>query len=187
MSSVFMKFGLACATPFLKATSHNAVAQGSLPKSGSIFNSMQTIRSFAIGLLLSKSFHRSTNLSPKEFPIASRANAEKIIAVDSDEWAFNNAVENIRKNNADKIDVIFGGIKDIPVDGFDNILANIHRNIILEQFDDYNRLLNENGQILVSGFYETDFALIRNHATKSGFHLLSFLLKNQWIAAKFEK
>ncbi len=119
--------------------------------------------------------------------LADKMNAEKIIAVDSDEWAFNNAVENIRKNNADKIDVIFGGMKDIPVDGFDNILANINRNIILEQFDDYYRLLNENGGILLSGFYETDFALIRDHATKSGFHFISFLLKNQWVAAKFGK
>lgn len=119
--------------------------------------------------------------------LADKMNAEKIIAVDNDEWAFNNAVENIRKNNADKIDVIFGEMKDIPVVGFDNILANITRNIILEQFDDYYRLLNENGEILVSGFYKTDFALIREQAIKTGFHLISFLLKNQWIAAKFGK
>jgi len=119
--------------------------------------------------------------------LAYKMNAEKIIAVDNDEWAFNNAVENTRKNNADKIDVIFGEIKEIPVDGFDMILANITRNLILEQFDDYHRLLNENGGLIVSGFYETDFALIREHALKSGFHLITFLLKNQWIAAKFGK
>lgn len=119
--------------------------------------------------------------------LADKMNAEKIIAIDNDEWAFNNAVENTGKNNANKIDVIFGGMKDIPVDGFDIILANINRNTILEQFDDYNRLLDGNGFLLVSGFYETDFALIREQAIKSGLHLISFLLKNQWIAAIFGK
>lgn len=119
--------------------------------------------------------------------LAHKMNAEKIVAVDNDEWAVNNALENKMKNNADRIDVILGELKDIRVVGFDIILANITRNIILEQFADYNLLLNEKGELVVSGFYESDFPLIREQAIKSGFHLLSFLLKNQWIAAKFGK
>jgi ribosomal protein L11 methyltransferase len=119
--------------------------------------------------------------------LADKMKADKIIAVDNDEWAYNNAMENIRGNNAGKTDVILGGIKDIPTDGFDIILANLTRNIILEQFDDYHGLLNEHGELVVSGFYEADFPQIREHALKSGFHLLGFLLKNQWIAVKFRK
>jgi Ribosomal protein L11 methylase len=119
--------------------------------------------------------------------LADKMNAEKIIAVDNDEWAFNNALENIGRNNADKIDVIFGGIKDIPDDDFDIILANITRNIILEQLDNYKKLMKQNGELVVSGFYETDFELIREQAIKSGFHLIGFQVSNNWIAAKFRK
>jgi ribosomal protein L11 methyltransferase len=119
--------------------------------------------------------------------LADKMNADKIIAVDNDEWAFNNAVENTIRNNADKTDVILGEIKDIQEVGFDVIVANISRNTILEQLVDYERLLSENGTLLLSGFYETDLEIIRIKAEEFRFRFISFLLKNQWIAAKFRK
>jgi ribosomal protein L11 methyltransferase len=119
--------------------------------------------------------------------LADKMDAGKIIAVDNDEWAFNNAVENVRKNNAGKTSVIFGELKDIREDGLDVILANITRNIILGQLDDYYNLMKEHGLLLVSGFYETDFELIRDEALIPGFRLIEFRVKNNWIAAKFGK
>jgi len=119
--------------------------------------------------------------------LAEKMNAVEIIAVDNDEWAFNNANENKLKNNADKIDVILGEIKDIPDEDFDIILANITRNIILDQFDNYNKLLKKNGELIISGFYESDFELIRDQAIISGFHIIGFQVRNNWIAAKFRK
>jgi ribosomal protein L11 methyltransferase len=119
--------------------------------------------------------------------LADKMGAEKIIAVDNDEWAFNNAMENVRKNNAGKTSVISGELKDIGKDGFDIILANITRNIILGQLHEYSHLMNEHGLLLVSGFYETDFELIRDEALIHGFRLTDFRIKNNWIAAKFGK
>lgn len=118
--------------------------------------------------------------------LAEKLGAFDIVAVDNDEWSYQNALENIRKNNADSIRVVLGDVKTIDYTGFDLILANIDRNILLEQIDDYSRLMIS-GDLLMSGFYEDDIPLIRDKAEQNGFQFLTHFTRNKWVAVKFRK
>ena len=118
--------------------------------------------------------------------LAEKLGAIDIVAVDNDEWSYKNALENIKKNNAGSIRVVFGDVKTIDFTGFDLILANINRNILLEQMDDYSRLMNC-GDLIMSGFYEGDIPVIRQKAEQNGFQFYTYLAKNNWVAVKYRK
>lgn len=109
-----------------------------------------------------------------------------VVAVDNDEWSVQNSLENIRKNKADGIRVLLGDAKIIGDTGYDVILANINRNILLEQLKDYSRLM-ERGEVLLSGFYKEDIPVIIEKAEKCGFKFLTMKTKNKWVAIKFAK
>jgi ribosomal protein L11 methyltransferase len=67
------------------------------------------------------------------------------------------------------------------------ILANINRNILLNDIQHYNKNLREGGKVFFSGFYAHDLASIVAEAEKYGWRLLTFNEKNEWIAASFQK
>jgi len=119
--------------------------------------------------------------------LAHKMQATSIVAADNDEWAYKNTLENIVQNNAGQINVIYGGVKEIRKGDFDIILANINRNILLEQMPDYSRLLRPDGLLLISGFYEADLPFLKEEGRKTGLLFDSFILKNKWVAAKFKK
>ena len=118
--------------------------------------------------------------------LAKKMGAGTIVAVDNDEWSYENALENIRKNNAEKIRVVLGDVKTIDDQEFDLIIANINRNVLLEQVGDYSRMMVK-GVLLMSGFYEDDIPSIRDKAEQNGFKFLKFTTRNKWAALKFNK
>jgi len=117
---------------------------------------------------------------------ARKLGAASVVAVDNDEWSVQNSLENIRKNNADGIHVVLGDAKINGDTGYDVILANINRNVLLEQVKDYSRLM-ERGELLLSGFYKEDIPAIIEKAEKCGFKFLTMKTKNRWVAIKFNK
>jgi len=119
--------------------------------------------------------------------LAHKMGAGEVEAIDNDPWAFENAKENIMKNNAVSIHVIQGDVDAIPEKPFNLILANINRNILIEQIPEYETVLEEGGRILVSGFYSEDLPVIEACAMKSGLSLSGFMSKNNWVAAKFSR
>jgi ribosomal protein L11 methyltransferase len=119
--------------------------------------------------------------------MASLRGAEHITAIDNDEWAYNNATENCKLNSINNIDIIFGDALSIPGGVYDVILANINRNILLNDIQHYNKNLREGGKVFFSGFYAHDLASIVAEAEKYGWRLLTFNEKNEWIAASFQK
>ena len=70
---------------------------------------------------------------------------------------------------------------------FDLILANINRNVLLEDMHEYARLLPSGRPILFSGFYEEDLALIEEEAKKHKLAFQSHITKNNWVSAVFTK
>jgi ribosomal protein L11 methyltransferase len=118
--------------------------------------------------------------------LAAKSGAASVVAIDNDEWSCRNSLENMEKNNQPGIRVILGDAKDINNYPSDVILANINRNILLEQIPSYAGILSR-GDLLLSGFYEEDLPSIRTRAEESGFRLEKYLIRNQWIAAKFRK
>jgi ribosomal protein L11 methyltransferase len=119
--------------------------------------------------------------------LAHKMEADRIVAADNDEWAYKNTLENIAQNNAGTISVIYGDMKEVSSGGFDVILANINRNILLEQMADYSNLLLPGGLLLISGFYEADLDVLKEKAMENGLHFETYVTRNQWVAAKFKK
>ena len=113
--------------------------------------------------------------------------ARKILAVDIDEWAFENAKENVRKNNCKKIDVKLGNVNAIRNEHFDFIIANINRNVLLDDIETYSNHLAEKGILLLSGFYKSDLEQITTMARNYQLEFDKNLEKNDWVAARFIK
>jgi ribosomal protein L11 methyltransferase len=113
--------------------------------------------------------------------------AASVLAVDVEPWTAENAADNARENNVqDKVEARLGDITALEGEApFDIILANINRNVLLEDMGAYARYLKPGGPILFSGFYEDDLPLIRTAAAEAGFRYQSHRTQNYWVSAVF--
>ena len=118
--------------------------------------------------------------------LAYKMNARKILAVDFDEWAYENTIENCERNNSTSIEVIKGNVNVIKNRKFDIILANINRNILLADTISYVNCLNKNGYILQSGFLNEDEKLLIQNAELSGLKHIKTNQKEKWSAILFQ-
>lgn len=119
--------------------------------------------------------------------LASKLGAKVIDAIDIDEWAYQNSIENCNLNGANNIQVLCGDRSVIPACEYDLILANINRNILLKDMDTYAQHLVSGGILLISGIYSNDLLLLKEVA---GTNNLSFILnteRNKWASAIFLK
>jgi Ribosomal protein L11 methylase len=119
--------------------------------------------------------------------LAAMKGAQPITAIDIDEWAYDNTVENIRLNGYPDIEVAKGGAELLASRKFDIILANINRNILLNDMKHYATCLSSGGQLLMSGFYKTDMPAIEAEATENGLTFIKFEEKNNWVTTVYEK
>lgn len=119
--------------------------------------------------------------------LAYKMRASRVVAVDNDEWAYINACENIKKNDAGAINVIRGDVSAVPPPEYDLILANINRNVLLTDISTYARFLNPSGILLMSGFYIQDIDQIKAASVLAGLEYISHKEENQWAGTKFMK
>ncbi|GAB1415194.1 50S ribosomal protein L11 methyltransferase [Paludibacter sp.] len=119
--------------------------------------------------------------------LAAKKGAESIIAIDNDEWCVENSIENIHKNNVSHIKVKFGDADSLNNEHFNIILANINRNILLQDLKKYAACLDKYDVIFMSGFYTEDIPLIEFEANKNNLHLVAKNEKNNWAVVKFKK
>jgi len=115
--------------------------------------------------------------------LAGKMGASKILAVDNDEWAYHNSIENIDKNKVSGIEVILGDASVINNRTFDLILANINRNVLLQDMTLYASALKEAGIILMSGFYENDLTAVSKKAEQCNLQPVRYCTMNHWCAA----
>ncbi|MFM2225704.1 MAG: hypothetical protein RJA07_1906 [Bacteroidota bacterium] len=114
------------------------------------------------------------------------ANAKKIIAIDNDSWAYENSIENCEANNCTKITVKLGDEKLLHKDEkFDIIISNITKNFNLANLPLYTTLLNKNGKILLSGFYESDANDFIKLANQLGLQLIHQMVDKNWTMLHF--
>lgn len=118
--------------------------------------------------------------------LASLKNAKSIFAVDIDNWAFENTIENSERNNITNIIIKKGDASLLEGKHFDTILANINRNILLNDMAMYVNSLNKNGIIIFSGFYLQDIPIITEKAQQLGLSYENHIENDNWIAIKFE-
>lgn len=119
--------------------------------------------------------------------LAKKLGSAMTVAIDNDEWAYRNALDNIRLNDENEIVVELGDASSLNDRQFDVILANINRNILLRDMKEYVKSLVENGRIFFSGFYEEDLVLITKEAEHLGLKYVNHVTKNNWTAAVFVK
>ena len=119
--------------------------------------------------------------------MASIRGAKKVVAIDIDEWAYDNAVENLDLNNIANVTVEIGGAELLGKTMFDTIIANINRNILLQDMHSYSAVLNEGGTLYMSGFYTEDISKIEEEAKKHGLTLQSHTEKDNWAGVRFSK
>ncbi|MDY3068583.1 MAG: 50S ribosomal protein L11 methyltransferase [Parabacteroides sp.] len=117
--------------------------------------------------------------------LAKLKNASRVVAIDIDEWAYNNAIENIKLNHTEEIQTALGGAEKIDEFGkFDIIFANINRNILLNDMHVYKTHLKDGGTLFMSGFYTEDIPAISEECNKNGLNLVSYSEKDHWVAVK---
>ena len=118
--------------------------------------------------------------------LASMRHASAITAIDNDEWAYNNALENILRNKTPNVSVYLGDAGMLDGLSFDVIIANINRNILLADIKAYCKSLKSGGILFMSGFYLDDLAIVAAAAAENGLTYTSHKERNQWVAARFD-
>lgn len=115
--------------------------------------------------------------------------ARHVTAIDIDEWAYTNSLENFERNIKDgaRYDLIHGDASGIPDVNFDIILANINRNIILEDMPVYANHLTSEGILIISGILSTDKSIVTERASLLGLNFVGELYDNNWISLKFRR
>lgn len=119
--------------------------------------------------------------------ISSKLGAKEVMAIDIDEWAYENSIENSILNNTNNINFFKGDVSLIRNKTFDCILANINRNIILRDLVTYYKSLIKGGKLLISGFLVEDFDIVNKKINEIGFKLINKKNKNKWLMLHLEK
>ncbi|MCD6542933.1 MAG: 50S ribosomal protein L11 methyltransferase [Flavobacteriaceae bacterium] len=113
--------------------------------------------------------------------------ASKLDAIDNDTWCYENSLENIERNNCHHIQVFEGDASLLKSKKYDVIIANINRNILLQDIGAYAKSMNDNGTLLLSGFYTEDIPVILKEAKTHNLILEKQLERNNWIGLKLKK
>lgn len=119
--------------------------------------------------------------------LAEKRGANRIDAIDIDNWCYLNSIENIKRNDSENINVYEGEVEKLLHFKYDNIFANINLNVLLADIPIYSKMLNKDGVLYVSGFYKKDIKSIEKVAEISNLSLVDSKVKNQWVALKFTK
>ncbi len=120
--------------------------------------------------------------------MAEKLGARQVLAVDVEPWTVENAADNAAENHCRAIACRLGGVETLAEEApFDLILANINRNVLLEDMHEYARLLPTGKPILFSGFYEEDLAKITAEAARQGLRYERHRTLRSWVSAVFTK
>lgn len=114
--------------------------------------------------------------------------ASHAIGIDIDEWAIENAKENVQVNDvAELITILDKPLTFFPTESFDVITANLTFNTILEMLNEFRRILKSKGIVLLSGLLLQDKEKMVHHAKEHSFSLLETITENDWIALAIQK
>jgi ribosomal protein L11 methyltransferase len=117
--------------------------------------------------------------------LAEMKGAQPIDAIDIDNWCYQNSIENAERNNCTTISVYEGDASLLRDKKYDLIIANINRNILLNDMQSYVDCLNQNGILLLSGFYTEDIPYIDASCTEKGLTFVKKIERNNWVSLKY--
>lgn len=119
--------------------------------------------------------------------LAEKLGAKDIDAIDIEDWAYDNALENVERNKCSEINVMLGGEEKIPEKGYLLILANINKNILKAQMATYASRLLSGGKLLLSGFFDSDSEELVTISASHGFTLENKRVKETWCVLELIK
>ena len=120
--------------------------------------------------------------------LAAKMGARKVFAVDIDAVAARSAWGNARWNRVGtRVETACGDASLLQMSSYDVILANIHRNILLEDMPTYVRCMRRGGRLLISGFYEADIPSLRDRAAALGLTYVGETIREGWACVEFAK
>ncbi len=117
--------------------------------------------------------------------LAAMKGAAPVEAIDIDNWCYLNAMENVERNHHPEIKVYEGDATLLEGKKYDIIIANINRNILLEDIPTYAKCLNKNGVLFLSGFYKEDMSTISDRCGQFNLEYETNLENNNWVAVKY--
>ena len=120
--------------------------------------------------------------------MAVKLGASEVFAYDIDDWSYNNALDNFSLNNTETININIGEV-DVAISNgpYDVILANINKNVLLQDIQHFANFLQENGYLVLSGFYEKDIEDLMNEAKKYDLSLENQKEKDGWVSLRLKK
>ena len=113
--------------------------------------------------------------------------AKKVTAIDIDKWSYEATCENSLINKCNNITAHIGNSSILGNESFDLILANIHKNVLIDDMARYNNVLILGGTLIMSGFYEHDLTDIKHVADSLNLKMNIFKTRNKWVAVSFTK
>lgn len=119
--------------------------------------------------------------------LAAKMGAQPILALDYDPLSYENTLENCEMNSISQVNAQLGELSVVEDDEFDIILANINRNVILNSLPSLFLKIKQNGQLLISGFLNTDLDLLTLTVEKIGFSIINVVKKGEWICMQLSK
>ena len=117
---------------------------------------------------------------------AKQKGAGKTLAIDIDEWSVENSKENAARNNVE-LEISQGTADNLGAENFDIILANINRNILISDIPTYVSVLNNVGQLLLSGLCFFDVDDILEVCNEHKLTLKRKLQREEWVSLLLEK
>ena len=120
--------------------------------------------------------------------VASRLGAGRVVGYDIDEWSSENAKHNAALNGVGNLDVMLGdaSVLDCVDEEFDVVIANINRNILINDMTAFRSHLKTDGRLILSGFYESDVPMLEEKAIENGMALMDVVSDEEWACAMFE-
>ena len=112
---------------------------------------------------------------------AKQKNANRVVAIDIDEWSVENSIENAERNNV-SLEISQGTAANLGKENFDIILANINRNILISDIPTYVSVLNKGGQLLLSGLCFFDVEDILEVCHEQGLTLQNKQQREEWCS-----
>ncbi len=118
--------------------------------------------------------------------LAKLKGASDVDAIDIDDWCVENSLENMNRNGCGSIKVFLGDASVLPkVPTYNTIIANINRNILLEDMHLYVACLIKGGSLFLSGFYKEDLTVIKECCNNLDLQYVEHKEKNNWVSVKF--
>lgn len=113
--------------------------------------------------------------------LALKLGASSALGIDIDAWSAENGLENAARNGVE-MTIELGDAGAIPDEPFDIILANINRNVLLQDVGAYQNALKTGGTLVLSGFLTRDLELIRNTYKEYGFEPGTLIQEKDWLS-----